>query len=234
MKLFLLPLLLLGGIANAAAPSTIEFNRDIRPLLNAHCFKCHGGVKEAGDLNLQFRESALKAGESGLAAIVPGKPDESEFMARLITEDRTERMPKKEAPLSGEQIGLLRRWIAEGANWQDHWAYEKPRANARSIERTIGKRLQIEGLDFSPEASPATLARRSALDLTGLPPAPEELEAFLRDPAPDAYERWIDRLLSSPAYGERWAAPWLDLARYADSKGYESDRFRDMWRYRDW
>ncbi|MES2707732.1 MAG: PSD1 and planctomycete cytochrome C domain-containing protein [Verrucomicrobiota bacterium] len=214
----------------------VEFNRDIRPILNSQCFHCHGGVKEAGGLNLQFRDQALKAGDSGNVAILPGKPEDSEFYRRLITTDGEEHMPKKGPPLTPEQVALIKQWIAEGANWQEHWAYVPPKApaSAASIDAAVEARLKSENLSLSPEAEPRILARRAALDIIGLPPTPEELEAFLNDKTPDAWPRYIDRLLASPAYGERWATVWLDLARYADSKGYESDGFRDMWRYRDW
>jgi uncharacterized protein DUF1553/uncharacterized protein DUF1549/cytochrome c len=234
-----LPSLILAGAAigfpfGARAEKPVSFNEQIRPLLDAHCVKCHGGVKETGKLNLLFRDAALKGGKSGLPAIVPGKPDESELIARLTTENEDDRMPKKADPLKPEQIALLKRWVAEGARWEGHWAYVPPKKNGRSIDETIKSRLAKEKLSLSPEADRWTLARRTALDLAGLPPSPEEVEAFVKDHAPNAYERWVDRLLASTAYGERWAAVWLDVARYADSKGYEKDTIRDMWRYRDW
>ncbi|RYD33574.1 MAG: DUF1553 domain-containing protein [Verrucomicrobiaceae bacterium] len=227
--------LITAALAGAAS-SPVEFNRDIRPILNNQCFKCHGGVKEAGGLNLQFRDLALKAGESGKTAIVPGKPEESEFLHRLVTDDDEERMPKKGPPLTPEQTALIRQWIAEGAHWQEHWAYTPPRAtvDGNGIDPAVEARLKKESLTLSPEAEPRILARRAAFDVTGLPPSPEEMDAFLKDQNPDAWPRYIDHLLASPAYGERWATVWLDLARYADSKGYESDGLRDMWRYRDW
>ncbi len=185
-------------------------------------------------MNLQFREEALKEGKSGARAIVPGKPDESEMIARLTTDDASERMPKKQPPLGAEEIATLRKWITEGAPWENHWAYTPPKNSGRTIDAIVSERLAVDGLLLSAETDRATLARRTALDLTGLPPEPDEVRQFVADGAPDAYGRWIDRLLASPAYGERWAVPWLDLARYADSKGYEKDSFRDMWRYRDW
>jgi hypothetical protein len=219
---------------SAGAKEPVSFNRDIRPLLSENCLKCHGGVKEAGGLNLQFREEALKGGKSGTPAIVPGDPAKSQMITRLTIDDADERMPKKAPPLKPEQIRLIQQWIAEGARWEKHWAYEPPVKTSRSIDAIVAARLKEQQLSFSPEADRRTLARRTALDLTGLPPAPEDVEAFLKDARKDAYERWIDKLLASPAYGERWAVVWLDLARYADSKGYEKDSFRDMWRYRDW
>ena len=212
----------------------VSFNKEIRPLLNVHCVKCHGGVKEAGKLHLLFREEALKGGKSGIPAIVPGKPEESELIARLTTTNEDDRMPKKAEPLGPDQIALLKRWIAEGAKWEEHWAYVPPERIGRSIDEVVKTRLKKEKLSLSPEADRWTLARRTALDLTGLPPSPDDVEAFVKDRSPKAYERWVDRLLESPAYGERWASVWLDIARYADSKGYEKDGFRDMWRYRDW
>ncbi|MFO1513674.1 MAG: PSD1 and planctomycete cytochrome C domain-containing protein [Verrucomicrobiota bacterium] len=218
----------------ASAEATVSFNEQIRPLLNAHCVKCHGGVKEAGNLNLLFRDSALKGGKSGLPTIVPGKPQESELIARLTTTNEDDRMPQKGDSLKREQIELLERWVTEGAPWEEHWAYVPPKKSGRSMNTIVKARLSKEHLAFSPEADRRTLARRTALDLTGLPPTPEEVEVFAKDRARDAYERWIDRLLASPAYGERWASVWLDIARYADSKGYEKDGFRDAWRYRDW
>jgi hypothetical protein len=231
----LYPLFALVPWADAAPP--VEFNREIRPILNAHCFKCHGGVKEAGDLNLQFREQALKAGETGEIAIAPGQPEASAVIDRITTHDVTDRMPKKEPPLQPAQINLLKRWIAEGAKWQNHWAYEAPKSAGRGVDNLVAERLAKEGLAFSPEADIRTLARRLSLDLTGLPPEPERVDGLEAAASADkdrALAEYVEELLASPAYGERWAVPWLDLARYADSKGYESDRFRDMWRYRDW
>ncbi len=220
--------------ANASAKEPVSFNRQIRPLLAENCIKCHGGVKEAGGLNLQFREEALKGGKSEKPAVVPGRTEESELIKRVTAEDEDERMPKKAGALKPEQVTLLKQWIAEGASWEKHWAYEPPRKTGHSIDAMVQARLKRERLCLSQEADRWTLARRTALDITGLPPSPEEVEAFVKDKGKDAYERWVDKLLASPAYGERWAAVWLDLARYADSKGYEKDSFRDMWRYRDW
>lgn len=233
---FILPLMAVSVIfcPVAARAGAVSFSHDIRPLLAENCLKCHGGVKEAGKLNLQFRDRALTGGASKLPAIVPGHPETSELMKRLTSTDDDERMPKKLAPLKPAQIAVLKQWIAEGANWEKHWAYIPPRRNGKTIDGTVAARLKHEGLSLSPEADRWILARRTALDVTGLPARLEDVEAFVKDSAPDAYERWVDKLLASPAYGERWAANWLDLARYADSKGYEKDGFRDMWRYRDW
>src|SRR5438876_7798462 len=218
----------------AGAEKPVSFNEQIRPLFNNHCIKCHGGVKEAGKLHLLFRDWALKGGKSGKPAIVPGKPDQSEMIARVTTTDEDDRMPKKAAPLKPDQIALLKRWIAEGALWEVHWAYVPPKRSGRSIDAIVKARLAQEKIPLSPQADRWMLAGRTALDLTGLPPSVEEVEAFVKDGSRDAYERWVDRLLASPSCGERWAAVWLDVARYADSKGYEKDAFRNMWRYRDW
>src|SRR5262245_30398628 len=233
-----LPCLILASFAiqspAASSPERMGVNAPILPLLNTRGVKFHGGVKGAGGMNLLFREAALKGGKSGLPAIVPGKPEESELVKRVTTTDEDDRMPKKGEPLKAEQIALLKRWIAEGAQWEEHWAYIPPKHTGRGIDEIVQGRLRKQRLALSPEADRWTLARRTALDLTGLPPSPEQVEAFVKDRSPKAYERWVDRLLASPAYGERWAAVWLDVARYADSKGYEKDAFRDMWRYRDW
>ncbi len=226
--------LVLAFAADAGA-EPVRFNRDVRPLLNTQCFKCHGGVKEAGGLNLQFRAEALLAGDSGIPGIVPGKPEESGLFQRLVTHDEDEKMPKKAPPLPPETVALLKQWIMEGANWEDHWAYQPPERAGKSIDEIVGARLQQAGLGFAPAAGVRTLARRLALDLTGLPPALEQVEALERTADPGAaLVAFTEELLASPAYGERWAVPWLDLARYADSRGYEADRFRDMWPYRDW
>ena len=230
----LLALAFFAAVPVMAAPDKVSFNEHIRPILSAQCLKCHSGVKEAGKLNLQFREEALKAGSSGEPAIVPGDPSKSEFIARLITKDEDDRMPKDAPALPPEQIALIKQWIAEGAQWEEHWAYIPPRAQGRSIDSIVAAKLRSEKLPLSLEADRRTLARRAALDVIGIPPTPEQVEAFVQNRSPHAYEQWVDSLLASPAYGERWASVWLDIARYADSKGYEQDGARDIWRYRDW
>ena len=234
-----LSILFAAGLSGAgiASEPPVDYNRDVRPILNTHCLKCHGGVKEAGELNLQFRDQALRAGKTGEIAIVPGQPEHSAFIDRLTTSDLTDRMPKKADALPAAQIELLRRWIAEGASWGKHWAYEAPIACGKSVDEIVEERLKKEGLSFSPEAGIRVLARRIAFDLTGLPPDParvDALEKAAKNNHEGALSSFVDELLASPAYGERWSVPWLDLARYADSKGYEADLFRDMWRYRDW
>ena len=224
----------------------VSFRRDIRPILNQNCVLCHGGVRQKNGVSFIFREEALGVGKSGRPTVVPGKPDASELIARVTSTDPEARMPYHAPPLSPEQIRLLRRWIKEGAKWENYWAFVAPKpqplpAVKRSewarqpLDRFILARLEKEALAPSPEAEKASLLRRVSLDLTGLPPTPEEQAAYLADPSPNAYEKQVDRLLGSPHYGERWAALWLDVARYADSKGYEADRDRPgVWPYRDW
>jgi hypothetical protein len=226
----------------------VDFNRDIRPILSEHCYQCHGPDQKArkADLRLDRKEDAFRD-RSGYAAIVPGKVDESELMARVSARDPEEVMPppKTKKPLSLTQIELLRRWIAEGAKWDTHWSYALPAVISapqvkdrqwprNPIDQFVLARLEREGLSPSPEADRATLIRRVTLDLVGLPPTPEEVESFENDARPGAYERVVDRLLASPHYGERQARPWLDQARYADTNGYEKDAIRSIWLYRDW
>jgi hypothetical protein len=236
----------LGSLRSRWSGEPVSFSRDIRPILNQNCVACHGGVRQKNGVSFIFREEALGAGKSGRRTIVPGKPDESELIARVTSKDPEARMPYHAAPLPPQQIALLRRWIKEGADWEDHWAFVAPKQQSlpavkrsdwarQPLDQFILSRLEKEGLEPSPEADKAALLRRVSLDLTGLPPTPEEQAAYLADSSPNAYEKQVDRLLASPRYGERWAALWLDLARYADSKGYEADRERPgVWPYRDW
>lgn len=228
-----------------AAKHSVDFNRDIRPILNQNCVGCHGGVKQAGGVSFIYRAEALGTGQSGRPTIIPGNPGASELISRVMSRDADLRMPLHAAPLPEAQIALLKQWIREGAKWEDYWAFVPPKRQPLPdvtqrnwvrgpIDRFILARLEKEGLRPSAEADRATLLRRVSLDITGLPPTADELEAFLADKAPDAYVKQVDRLLASPHYGERWAAMWLDLARYADSRGYERDRNRPMWPYRDW
>ncbi len=232
-------------IANA----TLSYSRDVRPILARHCFTCHGpdeGTRESG-LRLDTRDGALAEAESGLRAIVPADPDQSELVARITADDEFTRMPPESTKreLTAEEIATLRRWVAEGAHYEPHWAFTPPKPQLlppvrdrdwshNPIDRFILARLERVGLAPSPEADRRTLIRRVSLDLIGLPPTPEQVEAFVSDTRPDAYERLVESLLSSPRYGERWARRWLDLARYADTNGYEKDRPRSIWPYRDW
>ena len=251
MNLRLAVCLLLVGFSPVlrAAERPIDYLRDIRPLLADNCFNCHGPdeASRKGKYRLDLRESALKGGRSGLAGIVPNNPEGSEIIRRLTTDDASEVMPppKTGKKLNAAQIDLLKRWIAQGANYKTHWGFTPPVQPTlpvvrnttwvrNPIDQFILARLEREGLNPSPIASRATLLRRLTLDLTGLPPTPEQIEAFLNDSSPLATIRVIDRLLASPAYGEKWARHWLDAARYADSDGYEKDKPRSVWPYRDW
>jgi mono/diheme cytochrome c family protein len=230
-------------------PDLIDYNRDIRQILSSHCFACHGPdqAKRQAGLRLDKQETALAELESGGHAIVPGKSAQSKLIARITTADEDEVMPPKEAGkrLKPEEIEKLRQWIDRGAKWKGHWSYlkiERPALPSVSdpswpqtpIDTFIMHRLDQEGLKPSPEADRATLIRRVSFDLTGLPPTIAEVDAFVGDDCPGAYETLVDRLLASPRYGERMAQKWLDLARYADTNGYHIDNHRDMWRYRDW
>jgi len=215
----------------------VDFNTQVKPILNKKCIVCHGGVKRQGDFSLLFRTDALSKAKSGKLPIIPGDPDHSEMIRRITLDDPEDRMPYKQPPLTKEEIGILRDWIKQGAKWGDHWAYvavQAPVGKDRGIDDYIHEKLSKEHLSSSPEAPAATLLRRVCLDLTGLPPTPAQANAFLKDTRPDAYQRLVDTLLGSPRYGEKWAALWLDLARYADTKGYERDDGRAIWRYRDW
>ena len=224
----------------------VDFSRDIRPIFNQNCVACHGGVRQKNGVSFIFREEALGKGKSGRPTIVPGDPQSSELIARVTSKDPDARMPYHAAPLPQDQIALLRRWISEGAQWSDYWAFVPPKPQSlpavkrlewvrQPIDRFILARLERESLSPSAEANKSELLRRVSLDLTGLPPTVAEQADFLTDNSNNAYEKQVDRLLSSPAYGERWASMWLDLARYADSMGYEADRRRPgVWAYRDW
>ncbi len=226
------------------AEGKVQFNRDVRPILSDTCFHCHGPdekERKAG-LRLDVRDEALKPAKSGAVAIVPGQPDKSELVARILTTDGDDLMPpaKLHKPLAPAQKALLRQWIAEGAEYQGHWAFIKPERveppikTANPIDGFVRSRLVAAGLQPAAEASREALIRRVTLDLTGLPPTAAEVEAFLKDEGQGAYERVVDRLLASPRYGEHMAAPWMDLARYADSNGFQSDTSREMWHWRDW
>ncbi|MBO0938173.1 DUF1553 domain-containing protein [Fibrella sp. HMF5335] len=249
---------LLGGFGEK-----VDFNTQVKPILNKSCITCHGGVKKASNFSLLFKEEAFAPAKSGHPAIVPGDADKSELIRRLTATDPDERMPLDGPPMKPEDIETLRKWIDQGAEWGDHWAYQTPETPSVPSVGTIWSRM---GLTNHPEtdwstneidrfviaklhtteapgggtlmpatiADKATLLRRVSLDLTGLPPTEAEASAFLHDASPRAYEKLVDRLLASPAFGEKWAGMWLDLARYADTKGYERDPGRSIWRYRDY
>src|SRR5262245_57847556 len=233
-----------GDEGGASPGRRVEFNRDVRPLLSQYCSACHGPDKgkRKADLRLDVREVAL-----GVGAFVPGKPDESELVRRVYSDDPEEVMPPPSTNkrLSAEQKETLRRWIAEGAEYQLHWSYLRPERPELPAVREAGwvrnpidafvlHGLEERGIAPSPEADKRTLLRRLSLDLIGLPPTPEEARAFLADDDPQAYERQVDRLLASPHYGERMALGWLDLARFADTVGYHGDQNVNVVPYRDW
>ena len=249
-----LPIVLLSSLAGpapfaAGEEKPINFNRDIRPILSNSCLKCHGpdeaerkgGPKSSGGLRLDT-EAGSRMDLGGNAAIAPGHPELSALVERITSTDPDEVMPP---PKSGKQITpaevkLLTEWIKSGGSYAKHWSYEPPvrpelpKGAPHPVDAFILQQLGKEGLKPQPEADRATLARRAAMDITGLPPAPESVAVFVNDTAPDAYERYVDKLLASPAYGEHWGREWLDLARYADSAGYADDGLRTIWGYRDY
>ncbi len=245
---------LVGFLPFLSGAASVDYARDVQPLLEQRCLECHGPKKQKATLRVDQRASLLRGGDSSKAAVVPGKSAESQVILKVISRDTDEMMPPKGDRLTEKEIALLKAWIDQGAVMPEslagggekpHWAYAPPVRAA--LPRTKGKgwsrnpidyfvlaRLEKEGLKPSPEAEKAVLLRRASLDLTGLPPTVEEVDFFLKDSRKDAYEKAVERLLESPHYGERWARPWLDLARYADTQGYEKDNRRTMWPYRDW
>ena len=247
-----LPIALTTGRGNpptAPATAPIDFNRDIRPILSENCFACHGPDEKQrkAKFRLDTKSGAFHELRDGGHAIVPGKIDESELIERITMTDRSKLMPpvKSGRSLKPEQIATLKRWIEQGAKWTEHWAFIAPEqpplprivdsAWARNaIDYFIRARLEAAGLRPSPEADPAALLRRVTLDLTGLPPTPAEVDAFLADRSSGAYERAVDRLLTSPRFGEHMARFWLDAARYGDTHGLHLDNYREIWPYRDW
>jgi len=246
-------LALLGGVAfllPIPVAAVVDFTRDIEPILIKRCSECHGPDKQKADLRLDTRTAALKAGESGKPALIPGQPNQSEILKRVTSTDPDEVMPSKGPRLTETEVASLREWIAEGAIWPEfdarrHWSFLKPsRAEApvvrgtnwirNDVDRFVLARLEQEGLRPQLEADRPTLIRRLSLDLVGLPPSWNEVEAYVADRSTNAYEKVVDRLLASPQYGEHMARGWLDLARYADSNGYQVDLARSIWPYREW
>ena len=242
-------------MAPAGDKPGVDFARDVLPLLKERCYQCHDVHKHPSGLRLDLKAGALRGGDSGKPAVVPGDSGKSELIRRITSANADEAMPRMGERLSAVQIKTLRDWIDAGAVWPDalagedaarnHWAFLPPvrppiptvkdaKWPRNDIDRFVLARLDKEGLAPSPEADRTTLIRRLSLDLIGLPPTPEEVDAFLKDESPDAYEKVVDRLLASPHYGERWGRWWLDAARYADSDGYEKDKPRFVWFYRDW
>jgi len=248
--LLALAFLALGSLVSFAADTPasgskpIQFDRDVRPILSENCFACHGpdANKRKAKIRLDTKEGAL-AELDGSAAIVPGKPEESTLIDRITSTEPDEKMPpaNSEKKLTPNQIEILRRWVASGAEYKGHWAYEKPlkteppaAASSQAIDRFIVAKLAEKGLHPSPKADRITLIRRLSFDLIGLPPTVAEVDAFVNDPSPNAYEQVVDRLLASPHHGERMAMTWLDWVRYADTDGYHSDNKREIFLYRDY
>ena len=243
------------GTNETGAAGTVDFEREILPVLAEHCFDCHGPDVQEARLRMDARTIVFRGGTHG-PTIVPGKPDVSFLVRRLLTTDAATRMPLESDPLSNEEIGLIRTWIEQGADWPDgvgadavavdrHWAYVKPqRSPVPKVANRSWPRNAVDGFTLArleqEKLSPAHLAakerliRRVTLDLVGTPPQLDEVDAFLKDDSPLAYEKLVDRLLASSRYGERWAIPWLDAARYTDSNGYQRDGRRHYWAYRDW
>jgi hypothetical protein len=249
-------LLILLGVEAGLSPGRVsaaeamDFNRDIRPILSDNCFACHGPDDKVrkSKLRLDRREDAIHPARSGASAIVPGKPGESELIRRITADHPDDRMPPAETgkTLTQREIELLKQWIASGAEYREHWAFVPPEKSplpdvslvgqtpSNPIDAFVAARLEQENLKPAPEADRSTLIRRVTLDLTGLPPTPDEIDAFLADSSAQAYEALVDRLLDSPRYGERMAVDWLDAARYADTHGYHLDSGRDLTPWRDW
>ncbi|MEO5998333.1 MAG: DUF1553 domain-containing protein [Chitinophagaceae bacterium] len=257
-KMIIVSITLLAVIAlfifSTAHPS-IDFNTQVKPIFNSKCITCHGGVKKKSGFSVLFRSEAMGIAESGKRAIIPGDPDNSEMIRRITLKDPEDRMPYKHPPLSEAEISTLRQWVKQGAPWGDHWAYvpvketevPKPKGylwglipasssswGKNDIDFFIQNKLEKENFKPSPEADKATLLRRVGLDLTGLPAPVPFGKKFLENNSDKAYEDLVDSLLASPRFGERWTSMWLDLARYADTKGYEADMGRTIWEYRDW
>ncbi len=234
----------------------VDYNTAVKPILNKHCMSCHGGVKKKGGFSLLTREEALQPTESGKTALVPGDPEASEMIRRLTSHDPEERMPYREAPLAEEEINILKQWVEDGAPWELNWSYRpvtQPKIpstkrpwwdffskkitdnwSLNDIDKFVFHRLQQENITPQPAAEKHILLQRVCMDLTGLPPSDSLKNRFLNDTSATAYQTLVDSLLVSPRFGEKWTSMWLDLARYADSKGYERDAARYIWRYRDW
>jgi len=257
-KYWLVPFIIVVGLASYSwifSTRAVDYNAQVKPILNKKCISCHGGVRRKGGFSIMFREDAVAPTESGKPAIIPGDPDRSEFIRRLTSHSPEDRMPYHDKPLAEEEINILRQWIREGANFGTHWAYApirevappkpkgalwgllpagKPDFVRNDVDYFILDKLHAEGLTPSGEADKRILIRRVSLDLTGLPAPRSIADRYLADNSDKAYPDLVDSLLALPTYGERWTGMWLDLARYADTKGYERDDSRSIWRYRDW
>ncbi|HYK47424.1 MAG TPA: DUF1549 domain-containing protein, partial [Parafilimonas sp.] len=248
-------LLAITAFTFSTSHQEIDFNTQVKPIFNKNCITCHGGVRQQANFSLLFRDWALKKCKDGKYAIIPGDPDHSEMIRRVTLNDPEDRMPYHHDPLSKDQIDILREWIKQGAKWGDHWAYvpvqkievPKPKSSLfglipakkidwakTDVDYFIYDKLQQNKLQPSPGADKATLLRRVSLDLIGMPAPDNIAQQYLKDNSDKAYENLVDSLLASKHYGEKWTAMWLDLARYADTKGYERDDSRTIWKYRDW
>ena len=239
-----LPALFVLTASPLAAAKQVEFNRDVRPILSNNCFFCHGPDqhKRKADLRLDTREGAIED-RNGTRAIDPDNLAGSEFLHRIFSGDADEMMPPPESHknLTESEKQTLKAWVEQGAEYERHWSFIKPEKPAvppngapHPIDAFILERLEAAGLEPLPEAGKRTLIRRATLDLTGLPPTPQEVDAFLKDESPDAYEKLLDRLLANPHFGERMTVDWMDAARYGDSSVMHADGPRDMWPWRDW
>lgn len=233
------------GFSLFSAEKEIDFNTQVKPILNKKCIACHGGVKQQGGFSVLFREEALAATKSGKPAIVPGHPEDSEFIKRLKSDDPEERMPYKHEALSAKEIEVLSDWVKQGAKWGNHWAYLSVKPTKlpdvddnwirNDLDKFIFEKLEENNLKPAEQADKATLLRRVSLDLIGTYPSEKLANLYLNsNDEAKAYTILVDSLLASPRFGERWASMWLDIARYADTKGYESDQNRNIWQYRDW
>ncbi len=240
-------LILVGGLIwyfSGTFEEKIDYNAQVKPLFNKKCISCHGGVKAKSGFSLLFREDAMKPAKSGKYPIVPGKPGQSEMIRRITETDEEERMPYKHEPLTKEEIAILKKWIKQGAEWGEHWAYVPVKKTElpgiknewvkNEIDQYIYQKLVEEKLKPSAAADKQTLLRRVSLDLIGIPAEENIAKKYLKDNSDKAYENLVDDLLASERYGEKWTTMWLDLARYADTKGFEKDGQREIWQYRDW
>ncbi|HAT20411.1 MAG TPA: hypothetical protein DCS85_09680, partial [Verrucomicrobiales bacterium] len=245
MNRWQVPLPLLLTLTSLGHAADIRFNRDIQPILARNCFACHGpdDQERKAKLRLDLEEGFRKGGTSKEPTVVPGKPEESLLWEHITSTDPDEIMPPPDShkELKAEEKELIKKWILQGGEYEGHWAFATPRLQKipdvpgkNPIDRFVAARLKEEDLDFAGQADRRTLARRLHLDLTGLPPTLNDLQAFLDDKRPDAYGRLVDHLLHSPHFGEQMALPWLDAARYADTNGYSIDGGRDAWLWRDW
>ena len=249
IKLNILNQLLFLVILSANENSEVDYNRDIRPIISQKCFKCHGldDSHRKGKLRLDDRSHALKGGKSGSPSIISGKPESSELYLRIISSNESEQMPPPASKISltTEEKAKIKKWIESGANYETHWAFRslaKPIIPkiidntwpANEIDSFVLSKLETNNRKPSPAADKYSLIRRVYLDLLGYPPTPLEVDSFINDKRADAYGKLVDGLLQSEHYGERWARKWMDLARYADTNGYEKDRYRSIWPWRDW